>query len=106
MSEPTGSQPVSGSAFNSQLGFGLVVFNGSNLACSQVTRAGWGRAGDSQRAPGAEASDLGGRRPSGVDPSHSLRCNLLVNLAGRPQTTRVEHSAEYGLTLFPRILLV
>ena len=43
-------------------------WHGSTSACSQVTpRGGWGRAGNSQRAPSAEASDLGaspcGRRP-------------------------------------------
>ena len=42
--------------------------HGSTSACSQVTpRGGWGRAGNSQRASSAEASDLGaspcGRRP-------------------------------------------
>ncbi|HEX3447602.1 MAG TPA: hypothetical protein VHS97_05080, partial [Isosphaeraceae bacterium] len=33
--------------------------------------------------PPARMPRIWGRRPSGVDPSHPLRCNQLLNLAGK-----------------------
>jgi len=42
--------------------------------------AGWGRTGDSQRAPSAQASDLGAS-PCGRRPQPPLRCDLLQNHA-------------------------
>ena len=41
---------------------------------------GWDRAGNSQRAPSAEASDLGAL-PFGRRPQPPLSCNLLLNHA-------------------------
>src|SRR5271157_734304 len=43
-------------------------------------RGGWGRAGDSQRAPSAPASDLGAS-PFGRRPQPPLSCDLRLNHA-------------------------
>ncbi len=52
-------------------------FNFSILRSWQE-QGGWGRAGDSQRAPSVEASDLG-TTPFGRRPWPTLRCYLLLN---------------------------
>ena len=55
--------------------------HGSTPGSSRVTRAGWlGRAGDSQRAPSAPASDLGAS-PFGRRPQAPLSCDLRLNHA-------------------------
>src|SRR5271165_430824 len=43
-------------------------------------RGGWGRAGDSRRAPSAPAADLGAS-PFGRRPQPPLSCDLLLNHA-------------------------
>src|SRR5208282_3361222 len=52
----------------------------ANLAGDDSWLAGWDRAGNSQRAPSAEASDLGAL-PFGPRPQPPLSCNPLLNHA-------------------------
>jgi len=60
---------------------GALSWHGSNSASSAVTSpVGWGRAGDSQRAPSAQASDLGAST-CGHPPQPPLLCDLLLNHA-------------------------
>src|SRR5208283_3835774 len=54
----------------------------ANLAGDDSWVAGWDRAGNSQRAPSAEASDLGAL-PFGRRPQPPLSCNPLLNHALR-----------------------
>jgi hypothetical protein len=53
--------------------------------------------------PPARKPRIWGRHPSGVDPSHSLRCNLLLNLASPRQQSSLGKEKRPA---FPSVLLV
>src|SRR5271165_6603936 len=56
-------------------------------------RGGWGRAGDSQRAPSAPASDLGAS-PFGRRPQAPLSCDLRLNHAAKGMVQNACHSGD------------